>query len=76
VAAIKRELGVRAKGRQVTEEGGIHQLQETETAYRSHDEDENSRNQTRPRGTRGNLAANERELRGRGDTDGPLIIRN
>ena len=36
VGAIKKELGVRAKGRTVTEEGGSHQLRESETTYGSH----------------------------------------
>ena len=33
VGALKKELGVRAKGRTVTEEGGSHQLRESETTY-------------------------------------------
>jgi putative transposase len=38
VGGIQRELGVRAKGRRVIEEGGSHQLRESETAYTSQDE--------------------------------------
>jgi len=40
VGGIQRELGVRAKGRKVTEAGGSHQLRESEIAYRCQYEDE------------------------------------
>jgi putative transposase len=39
VGDLQRELGLRAQGRKVVKEGGSHHLRESETTYRSHDED-------------------------------------